>query len=110
MKRINHRSENKKNSNLKLISSAIKNISQKGINETTMLDVSQGAGLSHEIVNFHFKSKELLLIETYLYYIDKFTLFQLFFLFMSNIILFAFIYMIKELRDMNKRLRRWLKL
>ena len=64
MKRINLRSENKKNSNLKLISSAIKNISQKGINETTMLDVSQGAGLSHGIVNFHFKSKELLLIET----------------------------------------------
>ena len=29
-----------------------------------MLDVSQGAGLSHGIVNFHFKSKELLLIET----------------------------------------------
>ena len=64
MKRINLRSENKKNSNLKLISSAIKNISQKGINETTMLDVSQGAGLSQGIVNFHFKSKELLLIET----------------------------------------------
>ena len=64
MKKINLRSENKKNSNLKLISSAIKNISQKGINETTMLDVSQGAGLSHGIVNFHFKSKELLLIET----------------------------------------------
>ena len=64
MKRINLRSENKKNSNLKLISSAIKNISQKGIKETTMLDVSQGAGLSQGIVNFHFKSKELLLIET----------------------------------------------
>ncbi len=64
MKKINLRSENKKNSNLKLISSAIKNISQKGIKETTMLDVSQGAGLSHGIVNFHFKSKELLLIET----------------------------------------------
>ena len=28
------------------------------------LDVSQGAGLSQGIVNFHFKSKELLLIET----------------------------------------------
>mgnify|MGYP000002838271 FL=1 len=64
MKKINLRSENKKNSNLKLISSAIKNISQKGIKETTMLDVSQGAGLSQGIVNFHFKSKELLLIET----------------------------------------------
>ena len=63
MKRSNLRSENKKNSNLKLISSAIKNISQKGINETTMHDVSHGAGLSQGIVNFHFKSKEFLLIE-----------------------------------------------
>jgi Transcriptional regulator len=64
MKRTNLRSINKKNSNLKLISSAIKNISKKGINETTMHDVSHGAGLSQGIVNFHFKSKELLLIET----------------------------------------------
>jgi len=64
MKSLNIRSKNKKNSNLKLISSAIKNISQKGIKETTILDVSQGAGLSQGIVNFHFKSKELLLIET----------------------------------------------
>ena len=67
MKRLNLRDENKKTSNLKLISSAIKNISEKGINETTMLDVSQGAGLSQGIVNFHFKSKELLLIETLKY-------------------------------------------
>tara|TARA_Y100000590_G_scaffold133565_1_gene152728 strand:+ start:1558 stop:2178 length:621 start_codon:yes stop_codon:yes gene_type:complete len=64
MKRINLRTVNKRNSNLKLINSAIKNISKKGINETTILDVSQGAGLSSGIVNFHFKSKEILLIET----------------------------------------------
>jgi len=53
---------------------------------------------------------ELLLIEIYLYYIDKFTLFQLYFLLIANIILFAFTYMIKELRDMNKRLRKWLRI
>jgi len=64
MKQKNLRLENKKNSNLKLISSTIKNLSKKGINELTMQDVSQGAGLSQGIVNFHFKSKELLLIET----------------------------------------------
>ena len=64
MKQRNLRSENKKNSNLKLISSTIKNLSKKGINELTMHDVSQGAGLSQGIVNFHFKNKELLLIET----------------------------------------------
>ena len=67
MKQRNLRSENKKNSNLKLISSTIKNLSKKGINELTMHDVSQGAGLSQGIVNFHFKSKELLLIETLRY-------------------------------------------
>ena len=64
MKQKNLRLENKKNSNLKLISSTIKSLSKKGINELTMQDVSQGAGLSQGIVNFHFKSKELLLIET----------------------------------------------
>jgi len=64
MKQRNLRSENKKNSNLKLISSTIKNLSKKGIKELTMHDVSRGAGLSQGIVNFHFKSKELLLIET----------------------------------------------
>ena len=67
MKRLNLRDANKKTSNLKLISSAIKNISEKGISETKMSDVSQGAGLSQGIVNFHFKSKELLLIETLKY-------------------------------------------
>ena len=67
MKRLNLRIANKQSSNLKLISSAIKSISEKGISETTMSDVSQGAGLSQGIVNFHFKSKELLLIETLKY-------------------------------------------
>ena len=55
MKRLNLRIVNKQSSNLKLISSAIKSISEKGISETTMSDVSQGAGLSQGIVNFHFK-------------------------------------------------------
>ena len=42
MKQENIRSKNKKDSNLRLISSAIRNISKKGINETTMHDVSDG--------------------------------------------------------------------
>ncbi len=63
-KKMNIRTQNKKESNLKLINSAIKSISERGISETTMSNVSQGAGLSQGIVNFHFKSKELLLIET----------------------------------------------
>ena len=64
IKKSNQRLESKKTSNLKLINSAIKSISERGINETTMYNVSKGAGLSQGIVNFHFKSKELLLIET----------------------------------------------
>ena len=64
MNNRNQRLANKKSSNLKLISSTIKNLSKKGINELTMHDVSSGAGLSQGIVNFHFKSKEILLIET----------------------------------------------
>ena len=64
IKKSNQRLESKKTSNLKLINSAIKSISERGINETTMHNVSKGAGLSQGIVNFHFKSKELLLIET----------------------------------------------
>ena len=66
-KKLNQRIKNKKSSNLKLINSAIRSISERGINETTMSNVSQGAGLSQGIVNFHFKSKELLLIETLKY-------------------------------------------
>ena len=51
MKQRNLRSENKKNSNLKLISSTIKNLSKKGINELTMHDVSSGAGLSLSLIH-----------------------------------------------------------
>ena len=64
MKQENVRLKNKKDSNLKLFLQLLKILSKKGINETTMYDVSHGAGLSQGIVNFHFKSKELLLIET----------------------------------------------
>ena len=50
----NLRLESKKNSNLKLINSTIKSISKRGINDTTMSNVSQGAGLSQGLINFHF--------------------------------------------------------
>ena len=33
-------------------------LSKRGINDTTMSNVSQGAGLSQGLINFHFKSKE----------------------------------------------------
>ena len=51
MRHRNIRLENKKNSNLKLISSTIKNLSKKGIHQLTMQDVSQGAGLSLSLIH-----------------------------------------------------------
>ena len=53
---------------------------------------------------------ELLLIEIYLFYIEKVTLSQLFFVLLGNVMLFAITYMTKEIRDLNKRLRTWLRL
>lgn len=53
---------------------------------------------------------EFLLLEIYLFYIDSFTLSQLFSILLGNIALFAIIYMVKEVRDLNQRLKRWLKI
>lgn len=47
-----------------LIESTIDSIARRGLAETTLANVADGAGLSHGIVNFHFKSKEALFIET----------------------------------------------
>lgn len=47
-----------------LIESTMASIAKRGFAETTMADVAKGAKLSHGIVNFHFKSKDQLLIET----------------------------------------------
>ena len=53
---------------------------------------------------------EFLLLEIYLFYVDSFTLSQLFSILLGNIALFAIIYMVKEVRDLNQRLKRWLKI
>ncbi len=50
-----------------LIDSTIAAIGKHGLSEITMADVAQGAKLSHGIVNFHFQSKEQLLVETLRY-------------------------------------------
>jgi len=47
-----------------LIESTMASIAKRGFAETTMADVAKGAKLSHGIVNFHFKSKDQLLVET----------------------------------------------
>jgi TetR/AcrR family transcriptional repressor of bet genes len=47
-----------------LIDSTMASIAKRGFSDTTMADVAKGAKLSHGIVNFHFKSKDQLLVET----------------------------------------------
>ncbi len=47
-----------------LIRSTIDSIAKRGFADTTLANVAEGAGLSHGTVNFHFRSKEGLLVET----------------------------------------------
>ena len=47
-----------------LIDATIDSLAKRGYSDTTLADVAEGAGLSRGIVNFHFESKEKLLIET----------------------------------------------
>lgn len=58
------RTESKALRRQQLIDSTIESIAKRGFAETTLADVASGAGLSRGIVNFHFESKEQLLIET----------------------------------------------
>lgn len=43
-----------------LIDATIESIAARGFSATTLTTVTKGAGLSHGVVNFHFKSKEAL--------------------------------------------------
>jgi TetR/AcrR family transcriptional repressor of bet genes len=47
-----------------LINATIDSIAERGFSDTTLQTVSQGAGLSHGTINFHFTSKDRLFIET----------------------------------------------
>ena len=49
---------------LQLIEATIDSLAKRGYADTTMADVADGAGLSRGIVNFHFESKEKLLVAT----------------------------------------------
>lgn len=50
-----------------LIKSTVDSIAKRGFAETTLANVAAGANLSQGIVNFHFRSKEALLVETLRY-------------------------------------------
>src|SRR3546814_786744 len=49
---------------VQLIEATIDSIAKRGFAETTLAHVADGAKLSRGIVNFYFKSKEALLVET----------------------------------------------
>ena len=53
---------------------------------------------------------EFLLLEIYLFFIDRFTLSQLFVILLGNVALFAITYMVREIRDLNQRLKNWLRI
>ncbi|MCO5063786.1 MAG: transcriptional regulator BetI [Rhizobiaceae bacterium] len=55
-----------------LIEATIDSLARRGYSETTMADVADGAGLSRGIVNFHFESKEKLLVATLQYMSDEY--------------------------------------
>ena len=57
-----------------LIEATLSTIARLGYARTTMSEVARAAGLSHGLVNFHFRSKENLLLETLLYLAEEYRL------------------------------------
>lgn len=57
---------------VQLIEATIETLSTRGYARTTLTEVANHAGLSHGLVNFHFKSKEKLLAETMLYLAEEY--------------------------------------
>lgn len=55
-----------------LVEATIDSLARRGYSDTTMADVADGAGLSRGIVNFHFESKEKLLIATLQHMADEY--------------------------------------
>ncbi|MER8862680.1 transcriptional regulator BetI [Mesorhizobium sp. M0751] len=67
------RKASKETRQLQLIEATIDSLAKRGFSETTMADVADGAGLSRGIVNFHFESKEKLLVATLQYMYDEYS-------------------------------------
>lgn len=57
---------------LQLIEATIDSLAKRGYSETTMANVADGAGLSRGIVNFHFESKDKLLVATLHHMADEY--------------------------------------
>jgi TetR/AcrR family transcriptional repressor of bet genes len=56
-----------------LINATIDSLAFRGYAATTLADVAEGAGLSRGIVNFHFESKDNLLVETLQHLAEDYT-------------------------------------
>jgi len=67
------RKASKETRQLQLIEATIDSLAKRGYSDTTMADVADGAGLSRGIVNFHFESKEKLLIATLQHMYDEYS-------------------------------------
>lgn len=67
------RKASKETRQVQLIEATIDSLAKRGYSETTMADVADGAGLSRGIVNFHFESKEKLLVATLQYMHDEYS-------------------------------------
>lgn len=68
MPRINVKDKRKQ----QLIDANIASIAKRGLSETTIAHVSQGAGMSRGIVNFYFTTKETMMQETCQYLADEY--------------------------------------
>jgi AcrR family transcriptional regulator len=55
-----------------LMEATIDSLAKRGYSDTTLANVADGAGLSRGIVNFHFESKEKLLISTLQFMSDEY--------------------------------------
>lgn len=55
-----------------LIEATIETIARQGFSRTTLTEVARTAGLSHGLVNFHFETKEKLLVEVLLYLAEEY--------------------------------------
>ena len=57
-----------------LIEATIETIARFGYSRTTLSEVARTAGLSHGLVNFHFETKDRLLVETLLFLAEEYRL------------------------------------
>lgn len=59
---------------VQLMEATIEVIARQGYSRTTLTEVAREAGVAHGLVNFHFQSKENLLVETLLYLAEEYRL------------------------------------